>query len=108
MRRMKRARSTPPQQLGHRWYFAEWVTEVGKRQADVQRELGWPKATVSELWNNKQRYTQDYIDAAARWLEIAPFELLMHPKEAKALRQLRKAAYAIVGDEAQLSDGKTG
>lgn len=91
-------RHTPPRMLGHHWYLAEWSKVRGKRQADAQRELGWPKATTSDLWNGKQRYTQNLVDQAAKWLDIEPFELLMPPSEALALRQMRQAAYLIAAE----------
>jgi transcriptional regulator with XRE-family HTH domain len=95
---MARKRSTPPHLLGHRWHLAEWARLRGKRQADAQRDLGWSKATASELWNGNQRYTQDLVDQVAGWLKIQPFELLMPPSEAEALRQVREAAYAIAAE----------
>ncbi|HAJ03710.1 MAG TPA: hypothetical protein DCX75_08040 [Brevundimonas sp.] len=93
---VKRA-SVPPSQLGHRWYLAEWAAHLGKIQADAQRDLGWPRAKASDLWNNKQRYTQESVDEAAAWLGLAPYELLLPPDEAIGLRQLREAAHAIIG-----------
>lgn len=98
VKRTKRS-STPPGQLGHRWYLPEWAAFRGKKQADAERELGWPRAKTSDLWNLKQRYTQESIDEAAVWLEIDPFELLLPPDEAISLRQLRAAAHSIVAND---------
>jgi transcriptional regulator with XRE-family HTH domain len=92
---MPRRRSTPPGELSHRWYLAEWAQELGKKQADAQRELGWSKASASNLWNGRQRYTQDLVDAAAAWLNIEPFELLMPPNRASALREIQSYAVTI-------------
>lgn len=92
----KRA-STPPDQLRHSWYFAEHATAHGHRQADAERALGWPRGKINALWNGKQRYTQESIDEVATWLEIEPYELLMRPEEANAIKQLREAARAIAG-----------
>lgn len=97
----KRA-STPPAELGHRWYLREWCTFLGKIQADTQRELGWPRAKASDLWNGKQRYTQETVDQVSVWLGVEPFELLMPPGEAVAIRQLRSAARTIVDSAAAL------
>ena len=66
-----------------------------KSQADAVRELGWPKATASDLWNGNQRYTQDYVDEVSTWFRIRPYELLMHPADAMALRHLRETAARI-------------
>lgn len=98
-RAMARKRSTPATQRGHRWFLAEWATEAGLKQADAQRDLGWPKSTASDLWNGKQRYTQDHVDEVTSWLKIEPFELLMHPDEAKALRAFRQAARTIAAED---------
>ncbi|RYE61084.1 MAG: hypothetical protein EOP20_00680 [Hyphomicrobiales bacterium] len=89
--------ATPLSELKHRWYFKEWAILRGKIQADADRELGWPRAKTQALWNGKQRYTQDSVDEAALWLDVAPYELLMDPAEAMQLRQIREAARLIAG-----------
>lgn len=96
---MVRKKSTRPADLSHRWYLAEWALHLGKIQADAQRELGWNKATASFLWTGKQRYTQDLVDQVARWFSIEPFELLMRPHEALALRNIRNSARVIVAED---------
>lgn len=76
---------------------------LGKSQADAQRDLGWAKASASTLWNGKQRYTQDLVDEVSTWFHIRPYELLMHPADAMALRQLRETAakIAVINPEAE-------
>jgi hypothetical protein len=93
---MARKRSTPPRQLSHRWYLAEWAKMYDKSQADAQRALGWSKASASTLFRNKQRYTQDLIDEAADWLQVRPYELLLPPDVAMAIRRVREDAARIV------------
>ncbi len=88
--------------LSHRWYLAEWATYRGKTQADAQREIGWAKSNASDLWNGKQRYNQDLVDQVVHWLNISPAEILMHPTEALALRQLRETAYAIAAESGRV------
>ena len=95
---MPRKRSTPPSELGHRWFLADWAAHFFKRQADAQRELGWTKSQASRLWTGKQRYTQDLVDQAARWLGIAAWELLMPPNQALAIRRFRESAMAIAAE----------
>lgn len=92
---MPRKRSSAPKELSHRWYLAEWATHHGKKQADAQRELGWAKSTASELWNGQQRYTQHLVDEVARWFGIQPYEVLLPPEEAIALRNIRQSAEVI-------------
>lgn len=96
---MTRKRSTPPADLSHRWYLAEWAALAAKTQADAQRELGWSKASASALWRGNQRYTQDLVDDVARWFGIEPFEVLMRPQDALALRNIRGAARLIAAEE---------
>lgn len=90
----KRA-ATPTDQLGHRWFFAEHAEAQDHSQADAERALGWPRGKVSALWNGKQRYNQEAVDQVADWLKLEPYELLMTPGEAQAIKQLRSAARAI-------------
>ncbi|GGL48192.1 hypothetical protein GCM10010983_51940 [Caulobacter rhizosphaerae] len=90
---------TPPTELSHRWYLAEWAKAVGKIQADAQRELGWPKATASDLWRGRQRYNQELVDQVSNWLNVRPYELLLPPNEALALRDMRKSAQQIASAE---------
>lgn len=96
---MSRKRATPPTDLKHRWYLSEWASAQGKRQADAQRDLNWNKGTTSLLWNGLQRYTQDLVEEASIWLDIEPYELLMHPDEAMALRRLRETAFQIAAED---------
>ncbi len=100
MRRCGMARriSTPPRKLSHHWYLAEWAEMLGRTQADAVRELGWNKSTASHLWNGKQRYSQDYVDEVAIWLTLRPYELLMPPDLAMAIRRLRDAAPRLADD----------
>ncbi len=102
----KRA-STPIEQLGHRWYLAEHAELQGKTQADAERALGWPRGKVSALWNCKQRYNQEAVDEVAAWLKLEPYELLMSPDEAHAIKQLRTAARAIANSQHQLGGTST-
>lgn len=44
----------------------------------------------------KQQYTRDAVNELAAYLNIQPFELLMHPADAMALRRLRKDALEVV------------
>jgi hypothetical protein len=83
-------------QPGHDWYLKEWLATLGKRQADIVRDLGWNKARVSLMLRGKQPYDRDSLNELAVYLNLLPHELLMHPEDAMALRQMRKAASEIV------------
>jgi plasmid maintenance system antidote protein VapI len=94
---MAKKKSTPPRQLSHHWYLAEWAERVGVRQVDAIKKLGWSKAQASDLFTGKQRYTQDLIDEVSAWLQLTPYELLMKPEDAYAIRAMRDSAARIVG-----------
>jgi transcriptional regulator with XRE-family HTH domain len=81
---------------GFDWYLKEWLATLGKRQADIVRDLGWNKARVSLMLRGKQPYDRDSLNELATYLHLFPHELLMHPDEAMALRQLKVAAGQIV------------
>lgn len=80
---------------GHDWYLAEWLTTLGKKQADIVRDLDWNKARVSLMLRGKQPYDRDSVNELAAYLNIKPHELLMHPADAMALRNLRNEAVKI-------------
>ncbi len=77
------------------WYLADWATALGKRQVDFVNDLNWNKARASLLWNGKQGYTREIVVEVARYLSIRPYELLIRPEEAMAIRAMRDAARQI-------------
>ena len=83
-----------------RWFLREWMETAGLSGRGSQtrmRELtGWSPATMSQLYNGTQDYSPKVLEEAANALNIEPFELLIPPERAMALRQLRKAAAEIV------------
>lgn len=88
----KRRIATPPRRLSHHWYLAEWAKRKGVRQRDAIEKLGWSKAQASDLFTGKQRYTQDLIDEVSAWLRLSPYELLMEPEDALAIRGIFQSA----------------
>jgi transcriptional regulator with XRE-family HTH domain len=83
----------------HDWFLKEWLKTTGKKQADVARDLDWNKAKVSLTLHGKQAYDRDDINEMSAYLNIAPYELLMHPQDAMALRRLRQDALRIAADQ---------
>ncbi|NVD44364.1 helix-turn-helix domain-containing protein [Qipengyuania atrilutea] len=73
----------------HDWYLKQWLRTLGKRQADIARDLEWNKARVSLTASGKQPYTRDDINEIADYLNLRPYELLMHPEDAMRMRRLR-------------------
>lgn len=94
---MARKTSKPPRNLSHHWYLSEWANRLGVRQKDAIDKLGWSKAQASDLFTGKQRYTQDLVDQVAAWLQLAPYELLMSPDDAFAIRDMRASAARVSG-----------
>ncbi len=90
------ARRGIPTQIN--WYLKEWMDLLGKKQAFMIQECGWSKATASQLYNNKQDYSPKIVADAARALNVEPFELLMKPERAMALRRQREAALVLAHD----------
>ncbi len=79
------------------------MAHFGKIQASLINELGWDKAKASFVWNGRQPYKKSLVNEIAKWLGIRPFELLMTPRDAFALRRLRETALQIAAEE----DGAT-
>lgn len=83
------------------WYLRHWLDALQTTQADLERETGWDKRKTSHLVTGKQPYKRDTVNEAARALHIEPFELLMHPDDAYALRRLRETALKIAAETRQ-------
>ena len=78
------------------WFLRDWLAATDTSQADLVRATDYPKAKVSDLVGGKQRYNRDIVNDVSRALNIEPFELLMHPEDAMAMRRMRQAAETIV------------
>ena len=87
---------------GSDWYLKEWLAALGKKQADVVRDLDWNKARVSLMMRGKQPYDRDSLNELAEYLEIRPYELLMHPADALALHAFRENAIKLARAEGAL------
>jgi transcriptional regulator with XRE-family HTH domain len=74
------------------------MDHLGVNQAEMIRRTDWSKATASQLYNNKQDYSPKVVNEAAKALNVAPYELLMKPETAAALRRLRQDALRVVED----------
>lgn len=81
------------------WHLRDWLTSMGKRQSALVNELGWTKNRAYLVWHGRQPYSREDVNTVAAWLKIKPYELLMPPAEALALRRLRESALVIAAEE---------
>lgn len=84
------------------WFLREWMEASGLRgrgaQAKMMELTGWSKATMSQLFNGTQDYSPKVVNDAARALNTEPFELLMLPERAMAMRRWREDAIRIAAE----------
>lgn len=90
--------SDRPPVPNHDWFLRQWLDTLDKSQADLERLTGWDKRKASHLVNGKQPYKRDTVNEASKALNIAPFELLMHPDDAFALHRLREDVIRIAAE----------
>lgn len=97
---------------GINWYLKEWVDftwPIGRgAQAAMMKATGWSRATMSQLYNNEQDYSPRRVNEAAIALNAEPWELLMPPERAMALRRIRASAEEIVTLAHSADERKTG
>ncbi len=91
----------------HDWHLKEWLAATGKKQSDIVRDLEWNKARISLMVSGKQPYTRDAVNELAAYLNIRPFELLMHPEDAMALRAM-KADLSRIADMVRTEEAEDG
>lgn len=84
---------------GHDWYLREWFAVLGKKQRDLITGLDYQPAQAHRLWHSLQPYRRDNVEEISAFLNIAPYELLMPPEEAMALRRLRSAIAEVAKAE---------
>lgn len=94
--RMTRKRPTASQGPQPDWFLVEWMRSKRVSQAELGRRTGWSKATVNDIYHGKTSYYREILNIAAKALEIEPYELLMSPEYANALKQQRAASFTIV------------
>lgn len=93
-------KATPARTIGPDWYLAEWMAAKGIRtQAELGRLTGWGKARCNEVFHGKTEYYRAIVNEVAAALHIHPWELLMHPAEANAIKSMRESALRIAADE---------
>lgn len=91
--------TTKPPAPAHDWHLKAWLDHAGRKQAAIAVDLDWERSRVSRLVNGVQPYSRADVNALAQWLGIEPYELLMPPEEALAIRRLRQAAHLIAAED---------
>ncbi|WP_271165834.1 hypothetical protein ACETKC_10200 [Brevundimonas intermedia] len=91
----RRRRTGQSRLVEKNWFLQQWLDHFNKRQASLVNELGWDKSRANFVYHGKQPYRRDLVNEIAAWLQIEPYELLMDPQEAIAIRYLRAAARSI-------------
>lgn len=81
------------------WFLPEWMAAANiPTQAEMMEKTGWSKAKMSQLYNAKQDFNSEVLAEAAQALNARPYELLMPPEDAMAIRQFRRTALQIAAD----------
>lgn len=73
------------------WFLKEWLASLNIKQVRLSELAEWDKRKTSYLVNGRQPFNRDTLNEAAHALNLRPWELLMHPKDAMEIRQLRKS-----------------
>ena len=87
------------------WFLRDWAKRLGKRQADLVNTLGWTKNSAFKVWHGRQPYSRKTVNQISAWLGIQPYELLMPPERAMALRRLKESAAMIVAEASNEYEG---
>jgi len=108
----------PVSVIGPDWFLVEWMRSTKTSQAALSRLTGWSKATCNDIVHRRTSYYRQILNEAASALHVQPFELLMPPEDAMALRRMRDDALRIASDRphiwgdnsdvTKLRDGTTG
>ena len=86
------------------WYLRDWMKALKVSQAKLARECDWTPSTMHGIYHGRTSYYRDIVNLLAVKLNIEPYELLMPPDRAFALRRQREDALRIVEDTAALRE----
>lgn len=93
------------------WYLREWMAATNNMsQAALIEATGIDKAVMSLLYNNQQDYSPEYIRDISEALNISSYELLLHPRDAMAIRNMlaNAAEGADLGRRLKVVSDRTG
>ncbi len=95
------------------WFLPEWMAAAASEgrgsQAKMIELTGWSRATMSQLYNGQQDFSPAILRAAAIALSAEPFELLIPPERAFAIRRamasLREVASLVYESPTERKNG---
>lgn len=90
------------------WFLADWMKSLRVSQAKLADECGWNRSTMHGIYHGRTEYYREIVNLLARKLNIEPYELLMPPDQAMALRSQREASERIVEVTKPFRDGTNG
>lgn len=80
------------------WYLKEWMSTLHISQAELARRIGKERNTINNIYHGKTEYYREILNEICAAIHIAPFEILMPPDEAMALRRIRESSLRIAAD----------
>lgn len=80
------------------WYLPEWMATLHVSQARLAKECDWTPSTMHGIYHGRTSYYRDIVNLIASKLNVEPFELLMPPERAMALRRFQEAAVSLAHD----------
>lgn len=84
--------------IDHDWYLRDWMHQRGLKAARIVDATGWQKSKVSRLVNGATPYDRDIVNTISAILSIEPYELLMRPADALAIRNIRDSVARIAAE----------
>lgn len=103
---IRRVKHSRPKRFTN-WFLREWMGTLDVSQAALVEKTGLTKTAISLLYNDRQDYTPAIIQDVAEALNIAPYELLMHPENAMAIRSFRQDAFRVVETSKGIDRGES-
>lgn len=92
----RKARPAPNRGAKPDWYLVEWLAYFKRNQTWLAKQMDVPTNTVHGIYHGRTSYYRDLLNQVASILHLEPYELLMPPEAAMALRRQRDAAFTIV------------
>lgn len=84
------------------WFLKEWMRSKRMTNKILQENAGWTYRITSQLVNRKTRWNRDHLILAAKILQIRPYELMMHPDDANAIKRFRAEALTVAAEKTDL------